>query len=133
MWQRREDFIHQPTTSHWLVVKRILRYLIGNATHDIFYKPGPLTLTTYSDVDYSGDPVTRRCTKGYCLYISLNLVSWSSKKQGGVSRSSTEVEYCQLAYTVATISWFRTLFCDLHILLSCPKLWCDNISVFFDG
>ncbi|KAI5333489.1 PREDICTED: Retrovirus-related Pol poly from transposon [Prunus dulcis] len=84
--------------------QRILCYLIGTATHGIFYKPGPLTFTTYSDVDYAGDPITRRSTRGYCPYISLNLVSWSSKKQGGVSCSSTEAEYCQLAYTVAAIS-----------------------------
>ncbi|BBG99739.1 transposable element gene [Prunus dulcis] len=122
------QFMHQPTSAHWVAVKRILRYLNGTSTHGLFYKPGSLSLMAYSDADYAGDPDDRRSTGGYCLYLGSNLISWSSKKQGGVSRSSTEAEYRQLAYTAAAISWFRALFRDLQLSLSCPKLWCDNIS-----
>lgn len=65
-----------------------------------------------------------------CLYC-VHLVSWSSKKQDGVSRTSTEVEYWQLAYTDVAISWFRSLFRELHLSMTCPKLWCENISAIF--
>lgn len=60
-----------------------------------------------------------------------NLISWSSKKQRGVSRSSTEAEYRQLAYTTAALSWYRTLFRELHLPLAPPRLWCDNISAIY--
>ncbi|KAM2666633.1 hypothetical protein EV2_018442 [Malus domestica] len=122
------QFMHQPTSIHWLAVKRILRYLVGTPSHGITYKPGSIILTAYSDADYVDDPDDRRSTGGYCIYIGSNLVSWSSKKQGGVSRSSTEAEYRQLAYTAAAISWFRKLFRDLCLPLSCPTVHCDNIS-----
>ncbi|KAB2617188.1 hypothetical protein D8674_013057 [Pyrus ussuriensis x Pyrus communis] len=55
-------------------------------------------------------------------------VNQSSKKQKTVSRSSSEAEYRQLAYTTAELSWLRSLFRDLQLHLSCPTIWCDNIS-----
>ncbi|KAI5321089.1 hypothetical protein L3X38_030160 [Prunus dulcis] len=51
-----------------------------------------------------------------------------SKKQKTVSRSSTEADYRQLAYTAAELSWLRSLFHDLQLPLSRPTIWCDNIS-----
>jgi histone deacetylase 1/2 len=117
-------FMHKPTTAHWSAVKRILRYL----NHGLFYKPSTLQITAYSDADYAGDPDDRHSTGGYCVYLGTNLISWSSKTQRTVSRSSTEAEYRQLAYTAVEISWLRSLFKDLQLSLTCPKIWCDNIS-----
>lgn len=99
------QFMHKPTSTHWLAVKRILFYLQGTSTHDMFHKSSALTLTAYADANYTRDPDDRRSTGSYCLYLGSNLVSWSSKKQDGVSRSSTEAKYCQLAYTAAALSF----------------------------
>ncbi|KAM1551006.1 hypothetical protein ACFX10_043195 [Malus domestica] len=121
------QFMHSPTTVHWAAVKRILRYLKGTHDHGLLYRPSSLSITAYADADYAGDPNDRRSTGGYCIFLGSNLISWSSKKQRGVSRSSTEAEYRQLAYTAATLSWFRNLFHDLHLYLTPPQLWCDNI------
>ncbi|CAL8082771.1 unnamed protein product [Prunus armeniaca] len=87
-----------------------------------------LCLTTYSDTDYAVDPDDHRSTGGYCIYLASNLVSWSSKNQKGVSHSSTEAKYRQLAQTTATLSWFHSLLRDLQLPLACPQLWCDNVS-----
>ncbi|KAM2975746.1 hypothetical protein FF1_001874 [Malus domestica] len=122
------QFMHSPTTVHWAAVKRILCYLKGTHDHGLLYRPSSLSITAYADADYAGDPNDRRSTGGYCIFLGSNLISWSSKKQRGVSRSSTEAEYRQLAYTAATLSWFRNLFHDLHLYLTPPQLWCDNIS-----
>ncbi|BBH02745.1 transposable element gene [Prunus dulcis] len=104
------QFMHSPTTLHWQAVKRILRYLKATYDHGLRYKPGKLELNAYSDADYAGDPDTRHSTGGFCVYFGYNLISWSSKKQKTVSRSSTEAEYRQLAYTAAELSWLRSLF-----------------------
>lgn len=55
-------------------------------------------------------------------------MSLSADKHRTISRSSTEAEYRQLAYTAAEISWMRSLFRDLSVFLSTPLIWCDNIS-----
>ena len=114
------QFMHRPTTAHWIAVKRILRYLKSTYSHGLIYRPSSLTITAFSDADYAGDPDDRKSTGGYCIYLGSNLVSWSSKKQRGVSRSSTEAEYRQLAYTAAALSWFCSLFHDLRLPFSPP-------------
>ncbi|BBH02820.1 hypothetical protein Prudu_013511 [Prunus dulcis] len=122
------QFMHSPTTLHWQAVKRILRYLKATYDHGLRYKPRKLELNAYSDANYAGDPDTRHSTGGFCVYFGSNLISWSSKKQKTVSRSSTEAEYRQLAYTAAELSWLRSLFRDLCVFLPTPTLWCDNVS-----
>ncbi|CAL8152290.1 unnamed protein product [Prunus armeniaca] len=120
--------MYQPTVVHWLAIKRILRYLNGTLTLGLLYSPSTLHLNADSDADYAGDPDDCGFIGDYCIYFGTNLISWSSKKQRGVSRSSIESEYSHLAYTVATLSWLHALFLDLHLPVPCPNLWCNNIS-----
>jgi len=63
------QFMHQPTSSHWMAVKRILRYLKKILTNGLFYKPGALSLQGFSDADYGGDPDDKHSTGGYCIYL----------------------------------------------------------------
>ena len=125
------QFLHQLATHHWTALKHILCYL--KDTHDtpdhgLFYQPGSLMLEAYYDTDYAGCLDDRHSTGGYCVYLGHNPISWSVKKQYTVSRSSIEVEYRQLAYTVVELSWIRSLFKNLGVWLSTPHIWCDNIS-----
>jgi len=46
----------------------------------------------YSDSVYAGDRGDRKFTTGYCIFVGDNLVTWRSKKQDIVSRSSAETE-----------------------------------------
>ncbi|XP_028965114.1 uncharacterized mitochondrial protein AtMg00810-like [Malus domestica] len=122
------QFMHNPMESHVIVVKRIIRYLKGTPDYGLHFKPGPLSLLSYSDADWAGDPNDRRSTSGFIVFLGSNPISWSSKKQYTVSRSSTEAEYRALAITAAELSWIRQLLCDLHILSHAPMIHCDNIS-----
>lgn len=64
-----------------------------------------------------------------CVFLGSNVVSWFSKKQTTVSRSSTEAEYRVLASTAAECLWFQSLFSELQVKLpSAPTLWSDNVS-----
>ncbi|BBH05526.1 hypothetical protein Prudu_016938 [Prunus dulcis] len=92
-------------------------------------EPGLLHLHAYSDADWAGDPNDRRSVSGFIVYLGSSPISWASKKQHTVSRSSTEAEYRALAIAAAELAWIRQLFCDLHVPLHVPPLiHCDNIS-----
>ncbi|XP_060969457.1 uncharacterized mitochondrial protein AtMg00810-like [Cannabis sativa] len=92
------QFLQSPTTVHWSAAKRVLRYLKGTAYHGPHIKHSDrLSITGYSDADWACSPDDRRSLAGYCVYLGETLVSWSSKKQSVISRSSTESEYRALA------------------------------------
>ena len=88
-----------------------------------------LTLVAYSDADWAGCPDTRRSTSGFVVYLGDALVSWSSKRQPTVSRSSAEAEYRAVANVVAECCWLRQLLGELRVPLPAATVtYCDNIS-----
>lgn len=63
------------------------------------------------------------------LYLGNNLISWSSKKQSVITRSSAKNEYRSLASARVEISWLQSLFSKLGICCKeKPTIWCDNVS-----
>ncbi|KAM1260029.1 hypothetical protein ACFX2J_039256 [Malus domestica] len=123
------QFLQTPMVSHFTAVKRILRYLKGTLSSGITYAAGDVGLKAFSDADWAGDPNDRRSTTGFVVFLGSNPISWSSKKQQTVSRSSTEAEYRAMSSTAAELDWIQQLLTFLHIHLSCaPVLFCDNLS-----
>ncbi|KAM1299642.1 hypothetical protein ACFX2H_010922 [Malus domestica] len=123
------QFMQCPMESHFVAVKRILRYLRATQGCGIHYIKGSLEITAYSDADWAGDPNDRRSTTGLVVFLGSNPISWSSKKQHTVSRSSTEAEYRALSTTAAELDWIKQLLVFLHVPISVqPVLFCDNLS-----
>ncbi|KAM1319724.1 hypothetical protein ACFX2H_004687 [Malus domestica] len=128
------QFMQRPMESHFSAVKRILRYLKGTLNLGIHYVRGGLevnsdTIRAFSDADWAGDPNDRRSTTGFVVFLGSNPISWSSKKQQTVSRSSTEAEYRALATAAAELDWIKQLLTVLHLAIpSSPVLFCDNMS-----
>nr|GEX78944.1 retrotransposon protein, putative, Ty1-copia subclass [Tanacetum cinerariifolium] len=100
---------------------------------DMLWKGNPNTsLEAFSYADWAGDSDDRRSTRGFAIYLGLNLKSCTARKQRTVSRSSTEAEYKALADTVAELTWLQTLLNELGILSSStPVLWCDNLGATY--
>ncbi|KAM6553732.1 hypothetical protein CsatB_014494 [Cannabis sativa] len=87
-------------------LKRILGYLVGSLDHGIHLtKCSSFAVQAFCEADWASDPDDRRSTSGYCVLLDSNLVAWKSKKQQTISRSSTEVEFHNLAALVTDITW----------------------------
>jgi hypothetical protein len=122
--------MHAPRDVHLTMLKRILRYIKGTAHLGVQLRAitSPM-ITAYSDADWAGCPDTRRSTSGYCIFLGPSLISWSSKRQTTVSRSSAEAEYRAIANAVSECSWLRHLLGELLCKVpSATVAFCDNIS-----
>ena len=127
------QFMHCPTDEHWQAVKRVLRYLAGTLSHGIlFRRDTPLSLHAYSDADWAGDTDDFISTNAFILYIGATPIAWSSKKQTGVARSSTEAEYRVVANTAAELRWVCSLLTELGVTLTQPPVvFCDNVGATY--
>lgn len=65
---------------------------------------------------------TRRSIIGYVIYLGDNAISWQSKKQNLMSRSSIEAEYKALAHATTYVSWIRLILRDMGAILRNPPL-----------
>lgn len=132
---RLAQFMHKPTTDHWTAVKRVLRYLNGSQDHGLYLRHhSPLRLHVFSDADWAGNPDDRSSTSAYVAFLGANPTAWSSKKQSGISRSSTEAEYRAVASAAAELTWLQSLLQELHVKLPAspaPTIYCDNIGATY--
>lgn len=104
------QYMHNPTATHFKMVKRILRYVSGTLHLGLrILRSISLNLYAFSDSDWAGCPQTRRSTTGFCTFLGSNLISWSAKKQSTVARSSAEAEYRAMATTTAELTWLSFL------------------------
>ena len=121
-----------PMVDHWVAVEQILCYLKGASRRGILYSNhGHSKIECFTDADWVGSKEDRRSTSSYCVFVGGNLVSWKSKKQGVVSRSSAESEYRAMTQSVCEIMWLHQLLIEVGIeTLVLAKLWCDSQAAF---
>ena len=122
--------MHQPTSDHWDLVKRLLRYLCGALNEGVvIHCNSKVALHSFFDVDWVGNKDDFSSTSAYMVYLGRNPISWSSKKQTTIARSSTEDEYRSVATTAAKLNWVCFLFTDLGLKLpNAPVIYCDNVG-----
>jgi len=125
--------MHDLREPHLAAFKRILCYVHGTLDLGLHLRAsGQSNLVVYSDANWAGCPDTRKSTSAYAVFLGNNLVSWSSKCQNTISRSSAEAEYRVVANAVAEASWLRQLLAQLHTPQPHATLvYCDNISTIY--
>ena len=86
-------------------------------------------LSCFTDVDYAGSKSERRSTSSFCTFRGSHLISWKSKKQAVVSRSSVEAEYRAMAQGSYELLWLCSLLDELGFpVMDSSTLFCDNKS-----
>jgi hypothetical protein len=98
--------MHDPQEPHLTAMKRTLRYLRGTLDYGFLLRCSASSeLTVYTDANWVRCPDTRRSTSGYTVFLDTNLVSWSSKRQNVVFRSSAKTKYRDMANGVVESCW----------------------------
>ncbi|CAL0322728.1 unnamed protein product [Lupinus luteus] len=118
-----------PKESHFITVKRIMRYLKGTTNMGLWYpRDASLALVGYSDSDFAGCKLDRKSTSGTCHLLGSSLVAWHSKKQACVALSTAEAEYIAAGVCCAQILWMKQQLKDFGITLEKIPIKCDNTS-----
>ena len=120
--------MHSPRQEHFEAVYRILKYLKGSPGKGLLFKKyGHSLVEVYTDAGQVGSATDRKSTLGYCTFLGGNLVTWRSKKQNVVTRSSAKAEFRVVAHWIYEVLWIKRLLEDLKIPCNLPmKLYCDN-------
>ncbi|KAL0320005.1 UNVERIFIED_CONTAM: Copia protein [Sesamum radiatum] len=125
---REPDKFRRLIDQHWNAATLIVRYLIGTVSIGLFYPASnSLNLSVYTDADWGACVDSRRSVTGYCVFLGPSLISWKSKKQNTVSRSSAEAEYRAMASAVCELQWVSYILTDFRVPIATPiPFWCDN-------
>ncbi|XP_014618112.1 uncharacterized mitochondrial protein AtMg00810-like [Glycine max] len=123
------QYMKAPRVPHLHVIHHLLQYIKSAPRQGLFFPAqNSLNLTTFADVDWVNFVDTRRYTFGFCVFLGNNLLSWRSKKQPTVSKSSTEAEYHVLSFVTSEIVWLSKLLLYFEVDVPSVMLFCDNKS-----
>ena len=122
-----------PCLPHWEAAIRIVRYLKAHPGRSLLYKAnGHLRIEAYTNADWVGSPSNRKFTIGYCTFLGGNLITWRSKKQTIVARSSAKAEYRAMAHTSYELMWIKHSLEELRFVVKLPMtMHCDNQAAIY--
>ena len=122
--------MQEPRTDHWDVALRVVRYLKGTPGQGILLRSNSdLTLQGWCDSNWTACPLTRKSLTGWLVFLGYSPISWKTKKQNTVSRSSAEAECRSMATITCELKCLKGLLLSLGV--HHPKairLFCDSQS-----
>ncbi|XP_075088251.1 secreted RxLR effector protein 161-like [Nicotiana tabacum] len=126
--QTLSQFRQRPKKSHMEAALRVVKYIKNSLGQGILLLSKlNNTISAYCDADWAACPFLRKSISGYLVKFGDSLISWKSKKQTTVSRSSTEAEYRSLATIVAELIWLIGLLEEVEVEVKLP------VEVFSDS
>ena len=108
--------------------RRVLRNLKGTVSFGILLKASSdMRLYGFCDLDWDACPLSKCLLTRYFVLLGVSPISWKTKKQDIVSRSSAEAEYRSMAVTTSELVWLRSFLASLGVFLQqLMKLFCGN-------
>ena len=130
---KHSQFTSNPSIHHWQAAQQIIRYLLQTKNHGItFHSIGyriegyAHNLSGYSDADFASDVNDRKSTTGWIFTFNGMPISWASKKQTLVARSSMESELIAGSHAAVEGVWLIKLGNDFKQKFSLIPLFTDN-------
>lgn len=131
-------FVNAPMNYHLAAARRVLQYLNGTSEKKLVFTAShrdesksnntgcPYSLKIYTDSNWAGERGDCKSTGGHVTVINDRPVSWQSKKQSTVAKSSTEAEYYALTEAVSEALFARQWFHHYTGHLLQVEIRCDN-------
>ena len=100
--------MHNPSNAHWTALKWVLEYLKGTIQFGILFSVRyDFSISIFSDANWTSCPDDRISTTSYVVYLGSNPITWSSKKQHTIARSSTESKFRVVANAISEVTWIQ--------------------------
>ncbi|BBH02980.1 transposable element gene [Prunus dulcis] len=125
---RLSRYTHNPSKEHWNALERVFKYLRGTIDYSLCYKGFPNVVEGYSDANWITDNEEVKSTSGYIFLLGGAAISWGSKKQTIISRSTMESELIALDTTCTEAEWIKSLLMDMPMVekpLPALSIHCD--------
>lgn len=93
---------------------RIFHYIKSVPRQSLLYGDhGNTQIVGYLDADWARSTLDRQSNSRYCALFEGNLISWKSKKQVVVARSSLETKYQVMTIVTYELNWLKQLLQEL--------------------
>jgi len=105
--------LENPGKEQWKSMERLMGYLKGHYKPLKMEAPTELRIIGAVDSNWATDKKDRKSITGFIITIGGCIVSWMSKKQQGVTLSSTEAEYVALSMAATEVKFLRMLIQEI--------------------
>ena len=112
---RLSRYTHNPSSDHWIALRRLLRYLKGTADWGLHYSKFPGVLEGFCDANWVSDNDEVNSTSGYVFTLGGGAVSWKSCKQSCTAMSTMESEFIALELAGHEAEWLRNMLADIPL------------------
>nr|GBN20086.1 Retrovirus-related Pol polyprotein from transposon TNT 1-94 [Araneus ventricosus] len=106
------QFNHKPEKRHYILAKRVLRYLMGTKDKKLFYDNNFGFVNASSDASW-GNAENGKSFSGGVILLGNSLISWKCHKQKSVSLSTCEAELFAISEICKDIIWIVNLLSEL--------------------
>ena len=113
-------------------MERVFKYLRGTLDYSLCFSGFPNVVEGYTDANWITDNLDVKSTTGYIFMLGGAAISWGSKKQTVISRSTTESELTALDTTCIEAKWLKNLLLDISLVknpIPVISIHCDNRAV----